>query len=82
MFYGYGFNDAHFDTVFFDNFQRNVLILALDVKSEILERALERKNITIFYQENKVNYMIYKSKRYRIDLPLWDINQFADVFLG
>lgn len=80
--YGYGFNDDHFDTALFDSFQKNVLILARDVKEEVINKALERKNITVFYHEGSKECMIYKSKRYIIDLPLWDINQFADVFLG
>lgn len=82
LFYGYGFNDAHFDTVFLDSFQRNVLIIAKEVKPEILEKALERKNITVFYCEENKDYMIYKSKKYRCELSLWNIDQFADVFLG
>ena len=82
LFYGYGFNDDHFDTALFDSFQKNVLIVAKDVKEEILNKALERKNITIFYHEDKTEYMIYKSQRYSIDLPLWNIDLFADIFLG
>lgn len=80
--FGYGFNDDHFDTALFDSFQKNVLILSRDVKEGILNKALNRKNITIFYHEEDKEYMIYKSKKYVIDLPVWDINQFADLFLG
>lgn len=82
LFYGYGFNDDHFDTVFFQSFKRNVLILAREVKTEIIDKALKAKNITIFYHEDGKEYMIYKSKKYVMDLPLWDINQFADVFFA
>lgn len=82
LFYGYGFNDDHFDTVLFGNFHRNVLILARDVKAEVIDRALNKKNITIFYHENKSEFMIYKSKKYVIDIPLWDIDKFAEMFLG
>lgn len=82
LFYGYGFNDDHFDTALFDSFQKNVLILARDVKSNIISKALEKKNITIFYHENDNEYMIYKSKKYVTNLPLWDINKFADLFIG
>ena len=80
--YGYGFNDDHFDTALFESFQKNVLILARDVKPDIINKALERKNITVFYREDDKDYMIYKSKKYVIDLPVWDINQFADLFIG
>ena len=82
LFYGYGFNDDHFDTALFDSFQKNVLILARDVKKEILEKAQERKNITVFFHEDSKEYMIYKSKKYVIELPLWDIDRFAEVFIG
>lgn len=82
LIYGYGFNDDHFDTALFDSFQKNVLILARDVKIEIINKALERKNITVFYHEDDKECMIYKSKKYIIDVPLWDINRFADIFLG
>lgn len=80
--YGYGFNDDHFNTALFDSFQKNVLILSRDVKSEIISRALNRKNITVFYHEKDKDYMIYKSRKYIIDSPVWDINQFADLFMG
>lgn len=82
LIYGYGFNDDHFDAALFDSFHKNVLILSRDVKQEIINKALERKNITIFYHEGNSEYMIYKSKEYVIDLPVWDIDQFADLFLG
>lgn len=82
LIYGYGFNDDHFDTALFDSFQKNVLILSRDVKQEIINKALDRKNITVFYHEEDKEYMIYKSKKYIIDLPVWDITQFADLFIG
>ena len=82
LIYGYGFNDDHFDTALFDSFQKNVLILSRDVKPDIINKALEKKNITVFYHEDDREYMIYKSKKYTIDLPVWDINQFADLFIG
>lgn len=82
LIYGYGFNDDHFDTALFDSFQKNVLILSRSVKQEIVNKALERKNITVFYHQNDKEYMIYKSKKYIIDLPVWDIDQFADLFMG
>ena len=82
LIYGYGFNDDHFDTALFDSFQKNVLILSREVKQEIVDKALERKNITVFYHEDDKEYMIYKSRKYTIDLPVWDIDQFADLFIG
>lgn len=82
LIYGYGFNDDHFDTALFDSFQKNVLILSRDVKQEIINKALERKNVTVFYHEKGKEYMVYKSKKYMIDLPIWDIDQFADLFIG
>ena len=82
LIYGYGFNDDHFDTALFDSFQKNVLILSRDVKADVINKALEKKNITIFYHEDDSEYMIYKSKKYIIDLPVWNIDQFADLFIG
>ena len=82
LMYGYGFNDDHFDTALFDSFQKNVLILARDVKIEIINKAMERKNITVFFHEDDKECMIYKSKKYIIDIPLWNIDRFADTFLG
>lgn len=82
LIYGYGFNDDHFNTALFDSFQKNVLILSRDVKQEIINKALDRKNITVFYHEEDKEYMIYKSKKYTIELPIWDMNQFADLFIG
>lgn len=82
LIYGYGFNDDHFDTAIFDSFQKNVLIISRDVKAEIKDRAMNAKNITIFYHEDDKEFMIYKAKKYQIDLPLWDIDQFAEVFIG
>lgn len=82
LIYGYGFNDDHFDTALFENFQKNVLILSRDVKPDIIHKALAKKNITVFYHEDDKDYMIYKSRKYTIDLPVWDINRFADLFIG
>ncbi len=82
LFYGYGFNDDHFNTALMDSFEKNVLIMARDVKKEIIDTALKSKNITVFYHENGEEYMIYKAKKYMIDLSLWDIDKFADIFFG
>lgn len=81
--YGYGFNDAHFNTVLYECFEhKNILILAREVKQDIIDKALAGKNITIFYHKDSKDYMIHKGTQYIVDIPLWDINQFADVFLG
>jgi len=82
LIYGYGFNDDHFDTALFESFQKNVLILARDVKPEIIAKALSRKNITVFYREANTDMMIYKAEKYVIDYPIWDINAFAEIFMG
>ena len=82
LIYGYGFNDDHFDTALFDSFQKNVLILSRDVKPNIIAKALEKKNLTVFYHENGKECMVYKSKKYIVDRPIWDINVFADIFIG
>lgn len=82
LFYGYGFNDDHFDTVLLDSFQKNVLVISREVKKEIIDIALKNKNVTAFYHYNKKDYMIYKTKKYMLDSPIWDIDQFAEIFLG
>ena len=83
LFYGYGFNDDHFDTAFLDCFEKkNVLIISKNVKKDIINKALGRKNVTVFYHDNDQEYMIYKAKKYKIDLPLWDIDQFSELFIG
>jgi len=69
-------------TAIVDSFQKDVLILSRDVKKDIINKALEKENITIFYHEDDNECMIYKSKKYIINLPVWDINQFADLFIG
>lgn len=82
LIYGYGFNDEQFDVVLFENVQKNILILSKDVQQKILDKAMDRKNITVFYQDNGKDYMIYQSKKYSIDMPLWNIDRFAEIFIG
>ena len=80
--YGYGFNDEHFNTVLFQNENRNMLILSKEVKTDVIKRALKNPHKTVLYEESKKNYIIYKSEKYVIDEALWDINNFANIILG
>ncbi len=87
--YGYGFNDQHFDTVF-ENTDKDVIVLSRDVKKDVVDRALNNTNWTIFYknilnQEDVVedgSYMIYRGKKYSINCDLWDIDNFSNVFIS
>lgn len=87
--YGYGFNDQHFDTVF-ENTDKDVIVLSRDVKKDVIDRALNNANWTIFYknilnQEEKAeddSYMIYRGKKYSINFDLWDIDEFSKVFIS
>lgn len=80
--YGYGFNDSQFDTVLFENSDKNILIIAYEVKNEVLKRAMKNARITVFYQKKNKNYMIYKKQEVQINRSLWDMNEFAEIFLG
>ena len=82
LIYGYGFNDEHFNTVLFQNSNMNMLILSYEVKGEILDKAINNSHMTIFYQQDKKNYMIYKSEKYEVDVALWDIDKFVETIIG
>lgn len=81
--YGYGFNDQHFDTVIEDT-DKDVLVLTKNINVRILERALCNSNWTLFYEETTSSqaYMIYKKQKFMIDKNLWNIDEFANTFLG
>lgn len=88
--YGYGFNDQHFNSVFEDT-SKDVIVLTRTVKNSFLDRAIKNENWTLFYkyQENdndkfneQTSYMVYKGKKYSINIDLWDINVFSEIFLG
>lgn len=85
--YGYGFNDQHFDTVF-ENTTKDVIVLTMSIKKEIVEKALKNRNWTLFYKHTnqekpgKDSYMIYNQKLYKINRDLWDINEFSKIFIG
>ena len=80
--YGYGFNDTHFNTVLFQNTKKNVLILSKDIKEEVLEKAKNNHMVTAFFQKDFTDFMIYKGEQIEIDKSLWNMDVFADVFLG
>lgn len=86
--YGYGFNDQHFNTVF-ENTEKDVIVLTRTIKQSFVNKALQHENWTLFYHnaDDEIDgadkdYMIYKCKKYIIDQPLWDMDMFADTFLG
>lgn len=87
--YGYGFNDEQFDNVFKDT-HRNVIVLTMDLKKEIIDRACSHKNWTLFYKNiigerphtSRYSFMVYNGKQYKINCDLWDLRYFVDVFIG
>lgn len=85
--YGYGFNDQHFDTVF-ENTTKDVIVLTMSIKKEIIDKAMNNRNWTLFYKHinqekpGQDSYMVYKQKLYKIDRDLWDINEFSKIFIG
>lgn len=82
LIYGYGFNDTHFNTVLFQNTQKNVLILSKDIKEDVLEKARNNHLVTAFFQNGSRDFMIYKGEQIEIDQSLWNMDVFADIFLG
>ena len=82
MIYGYGFNDTHFDTVLFQNKTKKVLILSKDIKENILEKARKNHMVTAFFQKDSIDFMIYNGEQIKINKKIWDMDVFADVFLG
>ena len=80
--YGYGFNDSHFNTVLFQNKNKNVLVLSKEIKSAVIDKALNNPKVTIFFQEDKKEYIIYKGERFEIDRSLWNMDIFAEVFFS
>lgn len=84
--YGYGFNDQHFDTVF-ENTTKDVIVLTMSIKKEIIDKAMNNRNWTLFYKHTnqekmgQYSYMVYNQKLYKIDRDLWDINEFSKFFI-
>lgn len=82
LIYGYGFNDTHFNTVLFQNTKKNVLILSKDIKDDVLEKVRGNHMVTAFFQKDNREFMIYKGEQVEIDKSIWNIDVFAEVFLG
>ncbi|HEM3643001.1 TPA: SIR2 family protein [Streptococcus suis] len=87
--YGYGFNDQQFDTVF-ENTKKDVIVLSMEIKKDIIDRALTNTNWTIFYKQIKedkevdddYSFMVYKGKQYKLNSQLWNLDDFVKVFIG
>lgn len=81
--FGYGFNDEHFNVILYSKFEEvPTIIISKYVKSEVIQMALYNSRITILYEDNGNNYMIYKKKKYLTRSSLWDINVFADLMFN
>ncbi|WP_155213627.1 SIR2 family protein [Streptococcus salivarius] len=87
--YGYGFNDQQFDTVF-ENTKKDVIVLSMEIKRDIIDRARSNKNWTVFYKQiaeegvvdGDYSFMIYKGEQYKLNSQLWDLRNFVEVFIG
>jgi hypothetical protein len=86
--YGYGFNDEHFNSVL-DSKTKNIIILTRDIKQEIVDKAMSNDNWTLIYKgvsgdnlSYSHSYMIYKKQKYKLSTELWNIDVFADIFIG
>lgn len=87
--YGYGFNDRQFDSVF-EKTKKDVIVVTMDLKKEVINRALSNKNWTLFYkniigeEENTsdVSFMVYKGREFKIDSNLWNLKVFVGLFIG
>ena len=95
--YGYGFNDQQFDTVL-ENTKKDVIVLSMEIKKDIIDRALSNINWTLFYKnvagEDKVtddySFMVHKGKQYKLvsdensglDPNLWNLEVFVKSFIG
>lgn len=87
--YGYGFNDSQFDSVF-EKTKKDIIVVTMNLKREVISRALSNKNWTLFYksvvgeEENTSNFsfMVYKGRKFKIDSNLWDLGVFVELFIG
>ena len=84
IFFGYGFNDEHFNTVFLEKAKcSNILIISKDVKEEIQELALNNDNITIIFKDSDDNnQIIYKNTKHQTRKAFWDLDEFCNLFLA
>lgn len=81
LIFGYGFNDEHFNVTLYSKFNDvPTLIISKYVKEEVINKGLTNSNLTILFEENGENYIIYKKKKYLLKNALWDINVFANIF--
>lgn len=82
LIFGYGFNDEHFNVTLYSKFNMiPTLIISKNVKDEVVIKAMENSNITLLYEENGKNYIIFNKEKYISRQPLWNIDVFSKVFL-
>lgn len=83
LIFGYGFNDEHFDIVLNSRFSdKRTLIISKEVKNEIIDKAMNNSKIVLIYQRESKNYIIYKMNKFVVDVELWDINKFSNIFIS
>lgn len=81
--FGYGFNDEHFNTVLYNKFEDvKALIIAKELKEEVVQKALENDNLTLMYSIEENNYLVHKKTRYAITDNMWNIDVFADTLFA
>lgn len=62
----------------------------MEIKKDIIDRALTNTNWTIFYKQIKedkevdddYSFMVYKGKQYKLNSQLWNLDDFVKVFIG
>ena len=58
------------------------MVLSKNIKSDLIDKALNNPKVTVFFQEQKKEYIIYKGERIEIDRSLWNMDIFAEVFFS
>lgn len=79
--YGYGFNDRHFNINIFKP-NKKLLVISFSIKEEILDELKKNSNAVAFYQENGVNYMLYKTTIYEIEREMWDMDELVSQMVA
>lgn len=82
LIFGYGFNDEHFNNAIFENTKIPLLVITKSVKKEVVDRLLNNENAVAFYNEGMENFLIYRKENFRIMKPLWDIDEFSNIFFS
>lgn len=80
--FGYGFNDEHFNATLFEDRDLPLLVLSKDIKEDVRQRLADNRNAVAFYQAENAHYLLYEGQVHRTDVPLWQIDEFANHFIA